>query len=161
LIREILPHACRPGHRVSEAQARWLFQQLIIALDFCHKRGVANRDLKLENLLLDASNTALPCLKICDFGYSKHEMNSSAKTGVGTAIYMAPEVILGDDVYDAKKADLWSTGIILYAMLFGRYPFDIKDGRFMRKMIKGEYEFPSHIKVCWALATCDYFTPFQ
>ena len=67
-------------------------------------QGVANRDLKLENLLLDRDGRdgTRPLLKICDFGYSKHEMNSSAKTGVGTPVYMAPEVILGDNKYDAK-----------------------------------------------------------
>ena len=67
-------------------------------------QGVANRDLKLENLLLDRDGRdgTRPLLKICDFGYSKHEMNSSAKTGVGTPVYMAPEVILGDQKYDAK-----------------------------------------------------------
>ena len=65
---------------------------------------MANRDLKLENLLLDRDGRdgTRPLLKICDFGYSKHEMNSSAKTGVGTPVYMAPEVILGDNKYDAK-----------------------------------------------------------
>ena len=68
---------------------------------------MANRDLKLENLLLDRDGRdgTRPLLKICDFGYSKHEMNSSAKTGVGTPVYMAPEVILGDQKYDAK---VWS-----------------------------------------------------
>ena len=65
-------------------------------------QGVANRDLKLENLLLDRHGGKRPLLKIADFGYSKHEMNSSAKTGVGTPVYMAPEVILGDNKYDAK-----------------------------------------------------------
>ena len=67
-------------------------------------QGIANRDLKLENLLLDRDGRdgTRPLLKICDFGYSKHEMNSSAKTGVGTPVYMAPEVILGEAKYDAK-----------------------------------------------------------
>ena len=65
-------------------------------------QGVANRDLKLENLLLDRQGGRRPLLKIADFGYSKHEMNSSAKTGVGTPVYMAPEIILGDNKYDAK-----------------------------------------------------------
>ena len=65
---------------------------------------MANRDLKLENLLLDRDGRdgTRPLLKICDFGYSKHEDNSSAKTGVGTPVYMAPEVILGDNKYNAK-----------------------------------------------------------
>ena len=73
-------------------------------------QGIANRDLKLENLLLDRDGRdgTRPLLKICDFGYSKHEMNSSAKTGVGTPVYMAPEVILGDSKYDAKVGCLLS-----------------------------------------------------
>ena len=67
-------------------------------------QGVANRDLKLENLLLDRKEKPgnRPLLKICDFGYSKHEMNSSAKTNVGTPIYMAPEIIHGSNRYNAK-----------------------------------------------------------
>ena len=65
---------------------------------------MANRDLKLENLLLDrvCNHDTRPLLKICDFGYSKHEMNSSAKTSVGTPIYMAPEIIYGSNRYNAK-----------------------------------------------------------
>jgi serine/threonine protein kinase len=59
-------------NRLGEAQARWLFQQFCIGLDFCHRMGVANRDLKLENLLLDLSGAnSNPTIKICDFGYSK------------------------------------------------------------------------------------------
>ena len=67
-------------------------------------QGVANRDLKLENLLLDrdGTNGRRPLLKICDFGYSKHELNSPATTGVGTPIYMAPEIIYGSNKYNAK-----------------------------------------------------------
>jgi serine/threonine protein kinase len=67
-------------------------------------QGVANRDLKLENLLLDRAcdPDTRPLLKICDFGYSKHEMNSSAKTSVGTPVYMAPEIIYGSNRYNAK-----------------------------------------------------------
>ena len=67
-------------------------------------QGVANRDLKLENLLLNrqGGSKGRPLLKICDFGYSKHEMNSSAKTSVGTPIYMAPEIVYGSNRYDAK-----------------------------------------------------------
>lgn len=61
----------RPGCRVPEDEARWLFQQLMVGLHYCHSRGVANRDLKLENLLLDTADEARPLLKICDFGYSK------------------------------------------------------------------------------------------
>lgn len=64
---------------------------------------MANRDLKLENLLVDQDvGGKKPLLKICDFGYSKHEMNSSAKSGVGTPIFMAPEIVFSGKTYDAK-----------------------------------------------------------
>lgn len=111
---------------------------------------MANRDLKLENLLLDrdGKDGSRPLLKICDFGYSKHELNSSAKTGVGTPVYMAPEVILGDNKYDAKKADIWSCGVILYAMLFGTYPFDAKEPRFARKIVAAQYSLPT-VRPCF------------
>ena len=68
---------------ISEDLARWFFQQLIFGLDYCHRMGVANRDIKLENTLLDES--AWPLVKICDFGYSKHDITDSApKSLVGT-----------------------------------------------------------------------------
>lgn len=76
-------------------------------------QGVANRDLKLENLLLDkVGGNRRPLLKICDFGYAKHDLNSPATTGVGTPIYMAPEIIYGSSEYDAKasrRALQWCT----------------------------------------------------
>jgi len=129
-----------------EEQARWIFQQLIIGLDYCHRRGVANRDLKLENLLMDQDvNGKKPLLKICDFGYSKHEMNSSAKSGVGTPIFMAPEIVFSGKTYDAKRADLWSVGVILYAQIYGRYPFDVKDKQYAQKFQHAVYLLPPEI----------------
>ena len=82
-------------------------------------QGIANRDLKLENLLLDRDGRdgTRPLLKICDFGYSKHELNSSAKTGVGTPVYMAPEVILGEAKYDAKVSYHIHASIPIHALL--------------------------------------------
>ena len=77
---------------IPEAHARWFFQQLIIAVDYCHRLGIANRDIKLENTLLDDSRP-LPKVKLCDFGYSKDEsLQSLCKTSCGTPEYMAPEV---------------------------------------------------------------------
>ena len=100
--------ATRAGHAritrntrvaASVRHAGWLLSALARDL-----QGVANRDLKLENLLLDREEGPgnRPLLKICDFGYSKHEMNSSAKTNVGTPIYMAPEIVYGSNRYNAK-----------------------------------------------------------
>mmetsp|Transcript_11502 Transcript_11502/g.34552 ORF Transcript_11502/g.34552 Transcript_11502/m.34552 type:complete len:348 (+) Transcript_11502:371-1414(+) len=139
----------RPHCRLLESQARWIFQQLITGLDYCHLKGVANRDLKLENLLLDRNGAdgSRPLLKICDFGYSKHEQNSSAKTGVGTPIYMAPEIVYGGNRYDAKKADIWSCGVILYAMLFGCYPFSNKEPGYIRKIVTATFRMPPEVKL--------------
>lgn len=111
--------------RLKEAAARWFFQQLIIGLDYCHRRGVVNRDIKLENTLLQlVQGLPLPLLKICDFGYSKAHFMSAPKSKVGTLMYMAPEIIKTTGNYDGKKADIWSCGVMLYVMLFGQYPFE-------------------------------------
>eukprot|EP00775_Hariotina_reticulata_P011453 gene11453-11599_t len=114
--------------RLKEAVARWFFQQLVVGVDYCHKRGVANRDIKLENTLLQiVAKLPLPLVKICDFGYSKAENKSAAKSKVGTLTYMAPEVLINitrDSKYDGKVADIWSCGVMLYVMLCGKYPFD-------------------------------------
>ena len=69
-----------------ENEARWFFQQLIIGMDYSHRMGVVNRDIKLENTLLDGSKR--PLVKICDFGYSKHlRQDSLPKSKVGTPGY--------------------------------------------------------------------------
>ena len=111
--------------RLKEAAARWFFQQLIIGLDYCHRKGVVNRDIKLENTLLQmVAGLPLPLLKICDFGYSKAHHMSAPKSKVGTLAYMAPEIIKATGNYDGKLADIWSCGVMLYVMLFGQYPFE-------------------------------------
>jgi serine/threonine-protein kinase SRK2 len=139
-----------------EDEARWFFQQLIVGLDYCHRMGVVNRDIKLENTLLDSSPR--PLVKICDFGYSKHEKFQSAPgSRVGTPAYLAPEVILTTrgKTYDGKIADIWSCGVMLYVMLVGAYPFerpeDKHDNQKLQKMIQRilhvDYAVPSHIRV--------------
>lgn len=112
---------------IVEDMARWFFQQLLIGLDYIHRMGVANRDIKLENILLDAS--PWPIVKICDFGYSKHEDYDSAPHSiVGTQPYLAPEVISRQDpreeAYSGKTADIWCCGIVLYVMMVRQYPFE-------------------------------------
>lgn len=143
---------------LKEAVARWFFQQLLIGVDYCHKKGVANRDIKLENTLLQVvQNLPLPLLKICDFGYSKAEFKSAAKSKVGTLTYMAPEVLVNSDRYDGKVADIWSCGVMLYVMLFGRYPFDSPanqtPGRaheiiqMLDKMVNKNYVIPENVRI--------------
>ena len=112
---------------LKESNARKFFQQLILAVDFCHRMGVTNRDIKLENLLLSQpSSSSSTLLKLSDFGFSKNLDNDSAPTTrLGTLMYIAPEVMMhtGDHGYDARQADVWSCGVVLYVMLTARYPF--------------------------------------
>lgn len=144
---ELFERICSKG-RFGEDEARFFFQQLISGLEYCHRHGVAHRDLKLENTLIDGS--AAPRLKICDFGYSKHSLiDSEPKSTVGTPAYIAPEV-LSRKAYDGKAADVWSCGVTLYVMVVGAYPFeDPADARNFRKTIQRilgvQYQFPTNI----------------
>ncbi|WIA16599.1 hypothetical protein OEZ85_013266 [Tetradesmus obliquus] len=144
-------------NRLREPLARWFFQQLILAVDYCHRKGVANRDIKLENTLLQViPGLPRPLVKICDFGYSKHDNRSVARSKVGTLTYMAPEV-LQSRVYDGKTADIWSCGVVLYTMLVGRYPFQSNAGEgaglgqevmeMLKKMKAQEYHLPDSLNL--------------
>ncbi|KAL6778756.1 hypothetical protein ACKKBG_A04765 [Auxenochlorella protothecoides x Auxenochlorella symbiontica] len=113
---------------LGEPEARWFFQQLIVGIDYCHRMGVASRDIKLENTLLDGSPR--PLIKLADFGFSKDDQQSAPTSRVGTPAYLAPEVIVSKPGthYDGKKADLWSCGVLLYILVTGTYPFQrVKD----------------------------------
>lgn len=144
--------------RLKEPAARWFFQQLIIGLDYCHRRGVVNRDIKLENTLLTmVPGLPLPLLKICDFGYSKAHFMSAPKSKVGTLAYMAPEVIRATDQYAGQAADIWSCGVMLYVMLFGAYPFESAASRnaqgkarmdsMMQRILRMEWSIPADVEV--------------
>jgi len=128
-------------------EARKYFLQLMRGVAWMHSKGVAHRDLSLENILLDGDGT----LKICDFGCAiecqppvlhngqkatnKHtvSLEEARKGAVGKLKYMAPEV-LGCRAYCARKADVWSCGVILFLMLVKCFPFDLpamSDSRFI------------------------------
>ncbi len=102
---------------LSERLSRGFFSDLVKGVAHCHNRGVVHRDLKCENLLLDAHMR----LKISDFGFAR-KYHDNLKTFCGSFAYAAPEVILGNP-YDGPMADIWSMGVILYAMVTGRLPF--------------------------------------
>jgi len=141
----------RSAKHLSEADARWYFQQIIVGLYHCHKQGVCHRDLKLENILLDAPGDR-PHVKIADFGYSKNAvMQSAPNSTVGTPAYIAPEVLLRTE-YAGEPADVWSAGVTLYVMLCGRYPFeDPQDPKNFQKtlqrIINVQYTIPPSISL--------------
>ncbi|KAJ4967788.1 hypothetical protein NE237_014489 [Protea cynaroides] len=128
--------------RFTEPVARFYFQQLVSALHFCHRIGVAHRDLKPQNLLLDEQGN----LKISDFGLSalpEQLKDGLLHTACGTPAYTAPEVV-GRKGYDGAKADAWSCGVILFASLAGFLPFDDSNLAVMyRKIHRREFQFPS------------------
>lgn len=105
-LREFISNA----GKLSEADARRLFQELIFAVEYCHSLGIASRDIKPENCLLDGVEGNLPGhLKLADFGYSKDETQSIANTRLGTPEYTAPEIfnLERGDSYDPKVNCLW------------------------------------------------------
>ena len=130
--------------RLSESEARRLFQQIISATHYCHKHKVAHRDLKPENLLLDEFFN----IKVGDFGLSNFMVDGDfLKTSCGSPNYAAPEVISGR-LYSGPEVDVWSCGVILYVMLCGRLPFDddYVPSLFV-KINKGIYTLPSHLSI--------------
>ncbi|KAJ6391377.1 hypothetical protein OIU77_025371 [Salix suchowensis] len=131
--------------RLSEAEARRYFQQLIDGVDYCHSKGVYHRDLKPENLLLDSQGN----LKISDFGLSAlpEQGVSLLRTTCGTPNYVAPEV-LSHKGYDGAIADVWSCGVILYVLIAGYLPFDELDlTTLYSKIDRAEFSCPSWFPV--------------
>ncbi|XP_061658228.1 5'-AMP-activated protein kinase catalytic subunit alpha-1 isoform X1 [Syngnathoides biaculeatus] len=116
---ELFDHICKNG-KLEEKESRRLFQQIISAVDYCHRHMVVHRDLKPENVLLDAHMNA----KIADFGLSNMMSDGEfLRTSCGSPNYAAPEVISGR-LYAGPEVDIWSSGVILYALLCGTLPFD-------------------------------------
>ncbi|XP_057959685.1 phosphoenolpyruvate carboxylase kinase 1-like [Malania oleifera] len=102
----------------TEAEALAVLSPLMHAVAHCHRRGVAHRDIKPDNILFDGRNR----LKLADFGSAELFREGELMSGiVGTPYYVAPEVLLGRDY--SEKVDVWSVGVILYIMLSGLPPF--------------------------------------
>lgn len=127
---------------LSEPEARRVFGQLCLAIAYVHGRGIVHRDLKLENVLLDEKCN----VKLGDFGFTREfEGKRLMETFCGTTGYAAPEMLAGRK-YTGEEVDIWSLGIILYALLAGALPFDDDDESVMKaKILSGEYEMPDYL----------------
>ncbi|KAJ3119735.1 hypothetical protein HK098_005201 [Nowakowskiella sp. JEL0407] len=106
--------------KMKEKDAAKLFAQIVSAVFYLHSQGIAHRDLKLENILMDKKQNIL----LSDFGFAtEFQTDRMLKTSCGSPHYAAPEILF-DECYDGELAEVWSCGVILYAMVTGYLPFD-------------------------------------
>ena len=128
--------------KLKEEDARRFFQQIISGVDYCHRHNVVHRDLKPENLLLDQALN----VKIADFGLSNMMTDGEfLRTSCGSPNYAAPEVISGK-LYAGPEVDIWSCGVVLYALLCGTLPFDDEHvTTLFRKIKSGVFPIPDYL----------------
>ena len=129
-----------------ENEAIRFFRQIIIGISYCHALGIVHRDLKPENLLLDNKYN----IKIADFGMAALETEDKLlETSCGSPHYAAPEIVSGIP-YHGFASDVWSCGVILFALLTGRLPFDEEDGNIRNLLLKvqsGKFEMPDNDEI--------------
>ena len=130
-------------HRLDEYEACKFYQQIVSGIEYMHILNIAHRDLKPENLLLDEHMN----IKIADFGLSNSYSPTKPllSTACGSPCYAAPEMI-SKDYYKGITADIWSSGIVLYAMLCGFLPFEDDNIKILYdKILSGKFELPKHL----------------
>ncbi|KAG1233898.1 hypothetical protein G6F68_003087 [Rhizopus microsporus] len=136
---------------LQEAEARRLFAQLVSSIYYMHEKNIVHRDLKLENILLDAQGNLI----VTDFGFANQFSPITGdlmSTSCGSPCYAAPELVMTGNLYSGRATDIWSSGVILYAMLCGYLPFDddIKNpndnvGRLYRYIMVNKPKYPHRL----------------
>ena len=128
--------------RLDNRESCRFFHQIISGVEYIHKLGIVHRDLKPENLLLDSEKN----IKIVDFGLSNTYLGEEClQTACGSPCYAAPEMIAGNK-YQGLQVDLWSCGVILFAMVSGFLPFeDPNTSQLYKKILNCEYESPNWV----------------
>ena len=130
--------------RIEENICKDIFQQIVKAILYCHKKNICHRDIKLENILILNNNV----IKLIDFGFAvKCKRNEYQEFFCGTLYYMPPEIV-NKQKYIPFYSDIWSLGILLYTMLFGTFPFESKKESELFALInKAKLNFPNDIEV--------------
>lgn len=129
--------------RVSEEECKRIFWQLLQAVEHCHARDVVHRDIKPENILLDTNNN----VKLADFGLSTLWKRDEFLTdSCGSPEYAAPELLNKNCKYEGPKVDIWSCGVVLYALLCNALPFGADDFQSLFRLIQaGQYSIPGFV----------------
>jgi serine/threonine protein kinase len=127
---------------LDEHEAQALFRQIVAGIEYLHKLKISHRDLKPENMLLDTDKN----IKIVDFGLSNtYKESEMLQTACGSPCYAAPEMIAGK-AYSGAAVDVWSAGIVLFAMLCGYLPFEDKStAKLYKKIMNGVFTVPEHV----------------
>jgi serine/threonine protein kinase len=142
----------RAGSKVSEPEAKIIIKQLARALQYLHGKGIAHRDIKLENVLLEDNSV----IKLIDFGFAvkKEEQKNQTDVFCGTPHYMAPEITTKQK-HEPMPTDIWAVGVLLYRLIDGDFPFKASSDReLFNKISQCKYEIPSS----WSLPLSDLLT---
>ena len=141
--KELL-HYIENTENLSEKDICKLYQQIISGIEYMHEMGIAHRDLKLENILLNYKKD----IKIIDFGLSNKydkDIDELLHSSCGSPCYAAPEMIRGVE-YRGINTDIWSSGIILYLMLCKKFPFNDKNNsKLYQKILSGRFNIPNYL----------------
>jgi len=121
---------------LSEAHTHKLFKQILSAIETCHAHNIIHRDIKLQNILLDHNRN----IKLIDFGLSNFRQDGVFRTTFcGTPAYASPEILLGTK-YNGPEVDVWSLGVVLFAMLTSQFPFTT-----ISDILKGKFKEPENV----------------
>lgn len=153
---ELFDHLTSRG-RLPEKEAIRYFRQIMSGIDYCQHFNICHRDLKPENLLLDGEGN----IKIADFGMAALQPQGSLlDTPCGSPHYASPEIVSGKQ-YDGARSDIWSCGVVLFALLAGYLPFDHENIReLLQKVMRGRFNMPQEFSneaqdLIWRMLTVD------
>ena len=140
---ELFDYICE-NDKLDETTAAFVFREIAKAVQFCHAFGVAHRDLKPENVLIDH----FPLVKVSDFGLCGYISEKKLMgTFCGSPCYCSPECLSRTE-YDGRKSDIWSLGVILFAMVTGEHPWNVDNTSVMvRQIMKAQFRVPSDLSL--------------